>query len=279
MAATLENKAHVIAETGLLTPEQLHGDLQIGNSQTYNGIMINPAVLDHEKSFASSFSQSDPEPGFAHIDGDIGGPGYNETKVDVVTVPCPGASPVTTWMRDPLPEGFFAEPAPAEVYKSNEQVHKLDQLWVRRGIRSKVSTARVLLYRHRELADGLTLGNLADDLIDHLVQMRADRKPRPFFFICHSVGGLVAKLALVKASKRADLRWIIYCCYGITFFGRQVSNRLGSIVTDKFRHSSSWIQLHVPSTSTAVHPAASLPVKAHAEVHHRQPSAQSQASA
>src|SRR5687767_1305659 len=41
-------------------------------------------------------NQADLEPGFAHIDGDIEGTGYNETKVDVITVPCPGADPVQT---------------------------------------------------------------------------------------------------------------------------------------------------------------------------------------
>ncbi|TKW49079.1 hypothetical protein CTA1_2021 [Colletotrichum tanaceti] len=46
-------------------------------------------------------------PGFADIDGEVDGLGYNETSVDIVCVPCPGADPVETWARDPLPEGYF----------------------------------------------------------------------------------------------------------------------------------------------------------------------------
>ncbi|KAI1078676.1 hypothetical protein F5B20DRAFT_200228 [Whalleya microplaca] len=191
--------------------------------------------LESVKSARSSFSHWDPEPGFAHIDGDISGRGYNETTVDIVAVPCIGASPVDTWARDPLSEGYFELPTPTELNKYptvkelpgssvlsptiNRLLPKASHLWIRQGIRKEVSTARVMLYRHRELSEDMTLDQAADDLLEQLRRTREGQKrSRPIFFICHSIGGLVAKLALVKASKKEELRPLVYDCHGITFF-------------------------------------------------------------
>ncbi|KAK6080107.1 ankyrin repeat protein [Seiridium cupressi] len=158
-----------------------------------------------DQSARRSSSNWDPEPGFAQVDGDVKGPGYNETKVDIIAIPCPGASPIETWTRDPFPDGSFGSPP--------------NDLWVQQGLRSKINIARVLLYKHRELHEGLTLENLADDLLDRLSRMRESHEgARPMFFICHSIGGLVAKHALVKASRNKDLLWINYNCHGMTFF-------------------------------------------------------------
>ncbi|KXJ93470.1 hypothetical protein Micbo1qcDRAFT_232983 [Microdochium bolleyi] len=76
-----------------------------------------------------------------------------------------------------------------------------------------------MLYHHRESYDGFTFQHAADDLLQQLSQTRAGLdQSRPVFFICHSLGGLVAKLALIKASQREEYRWLIYACHGITFF-------------------------------------------------------------
>lgn len=134
----------------------------------------------------SGSSHWDPSPGFAHIDGDVNGPGYNDTLVDIVCVPCPGADPVETWARDPLPEGYFGRPGedlPPTAVKQlagasilsptiNRHLPKAAHLWVRQGIRKEVSEARVLLYRHRELVEGVTLEDLADDLIEQVWSVR-----------------------------------------------------------------------------------------------------------
>ncbi|OLN89347.1 hypothetical protein CCHL11_08996 [Colletotrichum chlorophyti] len=128
--------------------------------------------------------QWNPLPGFAHVDGDVKGPGYNDTFVDIVCVPCPGADPVETWARDPLPDGFFGRPevvsgAVRELVgasilspTANRYLPQVAHLWVRQGIRKEVSLARVLLYRHRELVEGVTLHELADDLIEQVWSMR-----------------------------------------------------------------------------------------------------------
>lgn len=215
--------------------------------------------LRNAKSSRSSLSHWDPEPGFAHIDGDVGGSGLNETAVDIVAIPCIGASPVETWNREPLPsDGYFGLPPPTELAKYPTVKHlpgqtilspgidrhlpKAQHLWIRHGIRKEVNIARVLLYRHRELYEGLTLDEMAEDLLHHICEMRKGQtKSRPLFFICHSIGGLVAKLALIKASKREELRWIIFDCHGMTFFG-MVSKHLESTqLTDHFSHTSLWL--------------------------------------
>lgn len=191
---------------------------------------------ENDKSIRSSISHQSPEPGFAHIDGDIHGPGYNETLVDIIAVPCPGASPVDTWARDPLPQGYFSRPrnSAGEEYATvkalpggsilspaiDRHLPAAQPVWVRQGIRGEMSTARVMLYRHRQLREGVTLEELAEDLLEQITQHRDPSTPRPLFFLCHSVGGLVAKAALVKAREREDLRWLIYNCHGMTFFCR-----------------------------------------------------------
>lgn len=204
------------------------------------GNQLRPAAESSSKDGASkrtSISHWDPEPGFAHIDGDIGGSGYNETTVDIITVPCPGADPVETWTRDPLPDGFFGNPLdneltthPALKELAGDAIlspgiasnfPRAAHLWVRQGIRRYASMARVLLYRHRELTDHTNLDQLAQDLLENVLLTRDEKQEsRPLFFIAHSVGGLVVKKALVLAGQSARyLRPILYNCHGVTFFG------------------------------------------------------------
>ncbi|KAF3761836.1 hypothetical protein M406DRAFT_265907 [Cryphonectria parasitica EP155] len=155
----------------------------------------------------TSISHWAAEPGFAHIDGEIGGSGYNETRVDIITVPCPGADPLVTWTRDPLPDGYFGN------------FPKAAHLWVKQGIRRFADTARVLLYRHRELVEGVSLDSLAQDLLENVLLTRdSQQTSRPIFFIAHSVGGLVVKRALLMARLDHKFRTILYNCHGISFF-------------------------------------------------------------
>ncbi|KAH6658521.1 hypothetical protein BKA67DRAFT_513584 [Truncatella angustata] len=182
----------------------------------------------------TSYVHEKSEAGFAWIDGDVRGTGYNDTFVDIITVPCPGASAVETWTRDALDDGYFTSPPNhPERYPTAKQLPgssilspaidrllpRATDLWVRQGIRTEINTARVLLYTHRELSDDLTFEQLADDLLDHLCRMREGHHgARPMFFICHSIGGLVVKHALAKAKRSESLRWIIYDSHGVTFF-------------------------------------------------------------
>ncbi|KAH7033621.1 uncharacterized protein B0I36DRAFT_287943 [Microdochium trichocladiopsis] len=191
---------------------------------------------DVGKSAERSVLESESQAGFSQLDGDVKGQGYNETLVDIVAIPCIGASPVDTWSREPFDATYF-DSAPPNVVESQSQdvQHRLPDgvvapdsrrpptktspSWIRQGIRQEINTARIMLYRHRTVHAGFTLDDAADDLLQHLVRIRAGlNQSRPFFFICHSIGGLVAKLALVKASQIEDLRPLMYACHGITFF-------------------------------------------------------------
>lgn len=51
------------------------------------------------------------------------------------------------------------------------------------------------------------------------------RQSRPLFFIGHSIGGLVVKLALVKASKIEKYRGVMYNCHGVSFFCKSLPEK------------------------------------------------------
>ena len=141
-----------------------------------------------DQSPKSTINQADSGPGFAFIDGEVGGTGYNDTKVDVITVACPGADPVQTWTLDPLPPDFFSSGVSVELRRIpttrrplsgisprpvlDHPLPKAGQVWVRQGIRRSANTARVMLYRHRPLSEGITLESLARDLLDQVQQQR-----------------------------------------------------------------------------------------------------------
>lgn len=163
-----------------------------------------------------------------------------ELNGSVVLVPCPGADPHETWMREPLARDFFRRTPTvhhSKVAKRNEpQVTgrltasmllspglsrdvRSSPSWARSGVRHEANTARVLTYDHGDLTDSRTLKTLADDFLSLLCTERAGKiTRRPLFFICHSIGGLVVKLALTRASRSARYRSILEDCYGVTFF-------------------------------------------------------------
>lgn len=155
----------------------------------------------------------------------------------VVLIPCPGADPHETWMREPLARDFFRRLPThhhSKMTKRNKQLaapgmtsntslpHELSKdtkSWARSGVRNEVNTARVLTYDHGDLMEDRNLKTMADDLLSALRAEIAEKLPgRPFFFICHSIGGLVLKLALIQASRNVGYRPILEDCYGVTFF-------------------------------------------------------------
>lgn len=143
---------------------------------------------------------------------------HDVTTVDVVTVPCPGGDSLKTWNRDGLLGRYFGAPSmrDAEVNESERP----STSWVRQGIRREADRARILLYDHQDVVRGTTLGKLADDFLSALQDLRDDEEQqRPLLFLGHSIGGLVVKMALVKASRDSRYQNILRECYGVAFFG------------------------------------------------------------
>lgn len=111
---------------------------------------------------------ADLGPGFVDINGDVGGIGHNETEVDVIAVPCPGADPVNTWTYS---QDLWTETdVPGEA--GSRTSLRIRGPWVTKNLRRAANIARVFLYRHRELEDGMTLESLAKDLLNQVEQMR-----------------------------------------------------------------------------------------------------------
>ncbi|PNY28985.1 Uncharacterized protein TCAP_01099 [Tolypocladium capitatum] len=144
---------------------------------------------------------------------------FDETTVDVVTVPCPGGHPLRSWNRDGLMSRYFGAPSMRDA-EVKDDAERPSPSWVRQGIRREADRARILLYEHPEAVEGTTLSSLADALLEELQALRvAEGQERPLVFIGHSIGGLVVKMALTKASRVAGYDNIVRECYGVAFFG------------------------------------------------------------
>lgn len=186
---------------------------------------------------------------------------HDETSVDVVTVPCPGAHPLRSWNRDGLMGRYFGAPSmrDAEVHEAERQ----NPSWVRQGIRREASRARILLYEHPEVVEGTTLNTLAIALLDELkaLRTRERQQERPLLFIGHSIGGLVVKMALVRASRDAKYEGILRECYGVAFFGESdygvgISEcQAGMLTMPSSRNAAPGVQLLRHADLGVEHPA------------------------
>ncbi|KAK4164520.1 hypothetical protein QBC43DRAFT_344393 [Cladorrhinum sp. PSN259] len=223
-------------------------------------------------------------PGFADESGDVDGHRYNDTTVDIIAVPCPGADPIQTWIYDhdsstdsllPARSASFMsrsihnsrsshgsrnesqqEPQHDSHHGSNHSVSssvRRSSPWVTYKLRNRVNgTARVFLYRHRCLAEGMTLKTLSNDLLEQVSKIREGKGSRPLFFIAHSIGGLVVKNALVRASQKTKYQEIMDDCHGVTFFG--TPHRGSSYMSmPNLKHSiQDLLQLEAPLPSSLV---------------------------
>ncbi|ROV91125.1 hypothetical protein VSDG_07824 [Cytospora chrysosperma] len=185
---------------------------------------VNSAQVPEGPSFRPS--------GFLSRDGETDGESLNATSVDVVLVPCPGARPDETWTRDPITTIFGRPPTSQHMHtiKTLSSAVPLEPAlgrnaktapsWARGGIRKEVNMARVLSYDHGgDITNSKNLKSMADELMTHVCAERAGKLARrPLFFICHSIGGLVVKLALTMAQRDKQHRSIVEDCYGVTFF-------------------------------------------------------------
>ncbi|KAH8674577.1 hypothetical protein BGZ60DRAFT_526534 [Tricladium varicosporioides] len=168
---------------------------------------------------------------------------YWPTEADIIGVPAIYGHPEKTWtprakyFQDdlgalpvisevqrkllelaPVNAAFSSPPQKSPASQSGQD--KLEPCWLTRGIRGheQLQKARVLLYDHGAPEDDHTLKGLAIRLLKSIKDLRAKEESRPIFFICHSTGGIVVKMALALARKSSEFRPIVGDCYGVTFF-------------------------------------------------------------
>jgi len=104
--------------------------------------------------------------------------------------------------------------------------HHQNHLWLRDSLPNHVPNCRVMTFGYDSALlfsqSEMKLVDFAQDLLTRLHHAREDpvERKRPLVFICHSLGGIVAKLALVLASLNTEQhRDIMKSAFSIAFFG------------------------------------------------------------
>ncbi|KAM0340845.1 hypothetical protein ACHAPU_010261 [Fusarium lateritium] len=144
---------------------------------------------------------------------------HDQTTVDIVAVPCPGADPVRTWSRDGLMGRYYGALSMREAEGSAGPDDRTPPSWIRQGIRREADRARILLYTHPS-SEAMTLNKLSDALLNELDDLRKrENQTRPVVFVGHSIGGIIVKMVLTKASIKSLFEGIYRQCYGVAFFG------------------------------------------------------------
>ncbi|KAI1177631.1 hypothetical protein F4777DRAFT_540755 [Nemania sp. FL0916] len=107
------------------------------------------------------------------------------------------------------------------------------KLWLRDFLPKRVPRARICLYGYNS---SVALGSSAagirehgENMLNHLEQARTNSPRRPIIFLCHSLGGLVVKRALVHAKSDATYKQIWESTFGLVFFAtpQQGGNHAG----------------------------------------------------
>lgn len=152
---------------------------------------------------------------------------HDQTTVDIVAVPCPGADPIRTWSRDGLMSRYYGALSMRDAEGSaGPDNDRPAPSWIRQGIRREADRARILLYRHPSAVEGVRLSALADALLDELDKLRKlENQTRPVVFVGHSIGGIIVKMVLTKASRNSSFEGIYRQCYGAAFFGKFIQLR------------------------------------------------------
>ncbi|OJD31266.1 ankyrin repeat protein [Diplodia corticola] len=125
-----------------------------------------------------------------------------QTEVDIVAVHGLGGGAFRTWTAD-------------------------ERLWLRDFLPQTVPEARILTFGYNSAAAFSGSASRIDDFaLDLLNRLRANRRraridlKRKTMFVCHSLGGIVLKQALILAHARSDLHgWFTDSTIGIIFMG------------------------------------------------------------
>ncbi|KAI9701793.1 MAG: hypothetical protein M1836_001137 [Candelina mexicana] len=110
-----------------------------------------------------------------------------------------------------------------------------DKLWLKDFLPERLPRARVLLYGYNSnVAFGSSTAGVwdfADNLLERLYYKRKKVPNRPIIFVCHSLGGIVVKEALVEAKRNKTYNSIREATYAIVFFATPHQGGADSKVT------------------------------------------------
>lgn len=136
------------------------------------------------------------------------------TQLDLRRRPTPGSR---RWISSEIANSVLCSASP--VLGLVIQAHPPASFsWARQDIRNLVNIARVLVYDHGDMSGDRGLKTLASDLLRVVDAETRGSRERPIFFLCHSVGGLVVKVALTQASRSSTHQPLFRRCHGVGFF-------------------------------------------------------------
>ncbi|KAL4763169.1 uncharacterized protein BDW70DRAFT_158018 [Aspergillus foveolatus] len=97
------------------------------------------------------------------------------------------------------------------------------KIWLRDFLPNQLPQARIMLYGYNSnvsiQSSSAGVREQAQNLLNRLWLERQGCEARPIIFICHSLGGIVVKEALVQAKLGHTYQSIQMATYGIAFFG------------------------------------------------------------
>lgn len=97
-----------------------------------------------------------------------------------------------------------------------------DKLWLKDFLPAQLPNARILLFGYNSnVAFETSISGVRENavnLLNRLVNKRANTEERPIIFVAHSLGGIVVKRALVEATLDDSYKRICDATFGIAFF-------------------------------------------------------------
>ncbi|KAI1127791.1 hypothetical protein F5Y10DRAFT_277891 [Nemania abortiva] len=149
------------------------------------------------------------------------------TKIERESLPCGSGENFLKILVDP-PDANIDIIAVHGLNPFNKQSHaeatwtSEGKLWLSDFLPSRVPQARIGLfgYNSNVAFESSTAGvrEQGENILNHLEQIRVNDPRRPLIFICHSLGGLVVKRALVHAKADATYKRIWESTFGLVFF-------------------------------------------------------------